>query len=315
MGSEKIGHGITQRRNLNQLQALLGGQPGGQDETQNGSQGVNQGQAIAGGRPEFSPMRAAQTFHAAEKALGKGAATALTDAMLEQNKFAQKQQAVRGAEDREEIRKFQEPYKDISKLQKNRNNLVEAKKILQSPKFGQGFLRKVGIGLAEGKDHGDIAKLFKTPEEQQLFHLLRPFLESREVGGTNPSTREVLISMSSLPSLFNDPQANEFIVDSMINDVDRSLDMGTTINKLRQSNPNISFADLAGQVDSQVGERQAARQQEFAQSSMERSAKNTIKSLPIESGKVWMMLPDGTPGKVDRNNVNQAIGDGAILLQ
>jgi hypothetical protein len=323
----QITEGIAKHRATTKLRELLGpqkaqpeesNQPPGQGTVdQQGSNNPSQQSMIAS--PQQTALNQVDIYNAAARALGPDAAKVLTNNLLEQQKITQKanlqEQSKRGAEDREEIRKFQEPYKDVSQIRKNRNDLVEAKKILESPKFGQGFLRKVGIALAEGKGEGEIAKLLKTPEEQRLFHLLRPSLKTKEVGGSNPSTREVLISLSALPSLYNDPEANQFIIDNMINDADTALDMGTTISKLRQSNPNISFADFSNQVNSQVGERQEARQKEFSQSSMERTAKSAIQNLPISPGKVWMMLPDGTPGQVDRSNVNQAISDGAIILQ
>jgi len=117
-------------------------------------------------------------------------------------------------EEYKRIQKFAEPYQDRRKFRKQINNLNRAEKLIESGKVSldENFIRNFFTSIAEDKGAGALAEIFKTDEQKELFSLLREQLQSKEIGGSNPSTREVLIALSTLPNLFIGKQGNLNII-------------------------------------------------------------------------------------------------------
>jgi hypothetical protein len=219
-------------------------------------------------------------------------------------------------ENREEIRKFSENYDNIPSLQSNVDKLKKAKALIESGKVSldDNWLRNTAVAILEGHE-SPLAEIVKTPEQQQLWYLLRDSLKPKEIGGSNPSTREVLIAMSSQPNPFKGQLANEFIIDNMINQAESNLYQGKQINKLRQKDPNISAAAFKNEIGEKVSDFYSKNSEELEKKFVLRKAKHEIKNIPLKPNHIWMLSPDGTPRQIPKDKVKDAQSAGGTILQ
>lgn len=222
-------------------------------------------------------------------------------------------------ENRNEIRKYAEPYQDLSKFDLNIIKLKEAEKLVDSDKVSvdDQWFRTVVSGIMEGHET-PLAELAKTSEQQKLWYLLRDALKPKEIGGTNPSTKEVLIAMGSLPSGYKTKDANRFIIRQMIKQAELDKYKGQEISKLRREDEKISFPHFQQKVDESVGKYAAQKQQEldkkFEQEAKISTAQDLVKNTPPPKGYSWMLTKNGDTIKVPEKDVKILQSDGSILL-
>ena len=158
-----------------------------------------------------------------------------------------KEQRERFKENRKEILDYSKNFEDTAKLKGNIDRLKEAQKLVE--RIDPNIFRKALLSFAQG---GKYADLLKTEDEQKLFSLLRPFLNTREIGGANPSTPEVLITLESLPGLTKKKGANKYILNQLLKDAERDFNKGRVIQNLRKINPNADPAQFKDLVERKV---------------------------------------------------------------
>lgn len=187
-------------------------------------------------------------------------------------------------ENRKRLDKFIEPYRDVSALQSQKNKLLEAKKIIKNKRLGGKFRNAFASFLAG--DENELSELLKTADAQKLYSLLYESIRPKELGGSNPSTREVLLSLSRLPSGLKDQEANEYIIDRMIEEADRNVARGKTINAALKYDKNIDVDDLADLLSKKVPTK-------------------------VGSGMIMVRLPDGREGELPEEDLEAALAAGA----
>jgi len=180
-------------------------------------------------------------------------------------------------ENRKEIGQYSKPYENVSDLQSNLKKLEQAKKIIESEDFNVSTFRKAITGIAEGKE-SPVAELFKTPAQQKLFSLLRESLRPKDIGGSNPSTREVLIALSALPSYLKGKEANEFIINKMIDIAKQNLDKGRLINGLRRTNDSLNPSDFKDIVESKISQKYQQKSEKGGQKLTQAQVLKILKS-------------------------------------
>lgn len=219
-------------------------------------------------------------------------------------------------EDRGRIREYSKPYENIEPLRKNLSDLEQAKKLILSDNvsFDENVFRGIVSAALEAKGKGEVAELLKTPAQQKLFSLLKNSLKTKEVGGSNPSTREVLIAMSAIPSNLKGKEANLYIVDNMINDAKVNYEKGRIINQL-SNNPNLRYGEFLEKVNSHVAPIQQQLEKEFDLEDMKNSARAVVSGRQPKQGYVFMLNPQtGEPREVLARDVEAAKAAGGILL-
>lgn len=241
---------------------------------------------------------------------GDAAKEELADIRAEQKLIGQESRDI-GKESREEIRKFAEPYADMSRLKTNVNKLKEAKKLIESGKvsFDDNKFRNAFVAQLEGNDN-PMAELFKTDEQQKLWSLMRDSLNPKEIGGSNPSTKEVLIAMASLPNPYKGQQANEYIIESMINQAETAVKKAEKIGDLRIKNPKLSAADFKGMVDEDVAKFAEENEKNMLERISKREASSKVVGKSPPPGTVWMVSPDGNVGSVPKDRIEEAKANG-----
>lgn len=138
--------------------------------------------------------------------------------------------------------KFMEKFPDIEKSESDLRKLYEASKIIED--LPDDLMRKVIQAKLEDKSMDSISEIFKTAGQQKLFYLMRPYLQTKEIGGSNPSTKEVLLALASLPSGLKTKEANKYIIGQMILDKENQNKLIKFYNYATSKNPHISPSDL-----------------------------------------------------------------------
>ncbi len=191
-------------------------------------------------------------------------------------------------ENRKEIAQYSKPFENVSELQSNVKKLQEAKNIIESEDFNVSKFRKGITGILEGEE-SPVAELFKTPAQQKLFALLRDSLKPKDIGGSNPSTREVLIAMSAIPSYLKGKEANKYIIDKMIEAAEQNLDKGMLISGLRKYNDSASPSDFKDAIESKISKKYDQKPVESQESAPTAINPKTGQKLILRDGK-WQLL-------------------------
>lgn len=217
---------------------------------------------------------------------------------------------------REQINKYSEPYQDTSKLKTNLNKLKEADKLIDSGKVSVdgNWFRSAVTSILEGHE-SSFAEMIKTPEQQKLFYLLKDSLKTKDIGGSNPSTKEVIMSLSAMPGQYKGQSANKFIIKNMINQAEADLYKADVISKLRQKTGSISYPKFQTEVDKSVGKFIENKQKEFEKDMVLYEAKDSIKNKPLNAGNVWMVDPEGRARQIPKSEVKQAELAGGTILK
>ncbi len=155
-------------------------------------------------------------------------------------------------EHRAEISKAFSQYSDFGAMDKLEKDLEEAEDLIlnKNVSFDTNMLGSAIAAIAEGKE-STVADMFKTKDQQKLFSVLRSSLKPKTEGGSNPSTREVLLSMSAIPSYMKSKEANAYIVGNLLEDVKLNKIRSKIMNDLRKD-PEITAPEFYESVHEQM---------------------------------------------------------------
>lgn len=223
---------------------------------------------------------------------------------LEQISKEQRQEAQETRKlNRSEINKYTEPYENIASLKQNVGKLKKAENLIENEKvsFDENQFRNLLVAALEDKQ-STVSDILKTDAQQELFYLLRDALKPKEIGGSNPSTREVLIAMASLPSIFKGKKANLAIIGDMLANAEENLHRGQFITDLKKEDKNLTINP--GQFKDQV-EKSASKFKN----------QRAIKGHQLPAGSVWMISPDGQIGSVPKERLKEAQEQGYNPLE
>jgi hypothetical protein len=157
-------------------------------------------------------------------------------------------------ENRKEIAQYAEKAGDVADLQSIQRDLTEAKNLIDNGALDVSFVRKLATAVLEGKE-SSLAELIKTPDQQKLFTLFRRSLKPKDIGGSNPSTREVLIAMQAIPTYLTKPEAAKYMADRMLRIANQDLDKSRLIQNLRKINPGADPSAFKELIERKVSEK------------------------------------------------------------
>jgi hypothetical protein len=215
----------------------------------------------------------------------------------------------------QENKKFGEPYSDLGSLRRNKQKLESVKELLKNENFSldKNIFRN-GITAILSDEFDTFAELLKTPGEKKAWSLLRDALRPKELGGSNPSTKEVLLAKSTLPSGLNDTETNEYILDNLILDADKNIKTAEAINKANASrktiaiNPGEFRTGIDNAVSPYLEEQQKKINDKFYGPKI-KAANQRIKSenIQVEPNEILMITPDGKPVAVLKDRIDEAL--------
>ena len=213
------------------------------------------------------------------------------------------------------IEKHAEPFNDRVKLRRDVNRLNEVESIIknQNASFDQNFWRVAAQGLLADKNMNEMSNLFKNDAQRKLFGLLRPFFSTKEIGGSNPSTKEVLITLSTLPSGTQPKQTNEYITKLLKNEAELLLEQANIINEIRDEDQ--TFAQYQRKIDERIAPFQEQKQQELVRLNEVQAAETQLKRKKPKRGHSFVLGPDGNVRELKDDVVSQAVKSGGIKIK
>jgi len=231
-----------------------------------------------------------------------------------QTEYLGEQRDVRKS-NRDRIQKHAEPYGDMTKLRNNVNRLNEVERIIKTEKasYDQSTWRTVASALLDDTNHPYVADLIKTEPQKKLFSLLRPFFGSKEIGGSNPSTREVLITLSTLPSATKEKITNEYIAKLLKNEAELLVEQGNIINELQDQDQ--TFSEYQQAIDERMIPFQQQKQQELVRLGEVQAAQTQLKSKKPKKGFTFVLGPDGNVRELKNDVVSSALRSGGIKIK
>lgn len=234
----------------------------------------------------------------------------------EQYKLNSQENADIRKEYRQQINEYSKPYQEVSKLETNLNKLKEAEKLIDSGKVSidDQWLRNATVGILEGRE-SPLGEMIKTPEQQKLWFLLKDSLRTKDIGGSNPSTKEVLLSLSSQPGPYKSQAANKYMIRNMVNQAEIELNKANEISKLRERGGPISFAKFQSEIDKASSTFSEAKQKELQKEMTFFEAKESIRGKKASPGTTWMIDPEGIPRQVPTKDIKRAQDAGGTLLK
>lgn len=217
-----------------------------------------------------------------------------------------RERAQTSKENRQEIREYAKNYEDITSLENNVYKLNEAEKLIHSRKVSldDNWIRNAATAILEGHE-SNLADFIKTDEQQQLFYLLREALAPKEIGGSNPSTREVLIAMQSIPSMYKGQKANEYIIDRMKDIANINLKKARLVEEAKHKgfkNP----AEFKSYVENGT--------KKYADAIRQKKGKELVGERKARPGFVWISDPNGIPREIPENQMEAAEAAGGKRL-
>lgn len=192
-------------------------------------------------------------------------------------------------ENRERLDKYSSDYSDVTKLRQNVNDLKEASRIIN--KVDPSVARKLALAILEDNE-SSVATLLKTADEQKLFSLLRDSIKAKQEGGSNPSTRELMISLRGIPDIKNKKEANQAIVSRLLHNAETNLGKAELINGIRSKNPSADPDRVKELVESKI-------EKKFGKGVFQ-----TEETIRIET-------KDGRKGSIPKSNLKKALKEGA----
>ncbi len=218
---------------------------------------------------------------------------------------------------RKDIKEHAEPYKNITDLQNKVNRLDQVQQIIDTEpaSFNENFWRTTARALLEDMGSSTFATLFKNDAQRKVYSLLRTSFNTKEIGGSNPSTREVLMTMETLPSGFKSKISNEYITKLLKNEAEITLEQAKIISEIRDNDQ--TFSEYQNAIQQRIAPFQEKKQQELARLSEIQAAKAQVKNLHIEKGYSAVLAPDGTIKQIPRKEVARVTSPeaGGVLLQ
>ena len=218
-------------------------------------------------------------------------------------------------EERKKISDFIKPFQDISEMKKHVGRFKAVQRLItrDAASYDDDFWRITAQALLEDKGNIAMSEILKTDAQQKMYALLRPYLATKEIGGSNPSTREVLLSLAALPSGFKGKGANEYIGQLFLNEAEVMLKKSEISNEITR-NKNITFNEFQSQLSEQLDPMIESKQNELQKMQDTQLARMQIKGKRPHLGYKFMMSPDGKPVEVNERDIENAIQSGGVLL-
>lgn len=166
-------------------------------------------------------------------------------------KDASNQEAAELKEDRKEIREFSKAYEDIPKLEEQVRDMERLQEIIERGDLDASEWKKILLAV-QNDNHSELRKILQNAGMQEAESIIIRNLKSKDLGGSNPSTREVLLKMAEFPSAINKTEANRLISKRLVENAKRNLYQGKVINALRSYDKNMTAPEFKETVAKKV---------------------------------------------------------------
>ena len=165
----------------------------------------------------------------------------------EYGKEKRKYQEERAKEDRAELAKFADSFAPLEDLRSQAKSLDRLEQVLAKydpNKIQNAFVSALDTGFTDS-----LRKIFTTEDQDIIESLVIPFVRTKDFGGSNPSTKEVLLKMKQYPSIYNSKAANKVLLGLMKSYVMSNLKKAQAAQILRRLNPDADPRIVKDELD------------------------------------------------------------------
>jgi hypothetical protein len=165
-------------------------------------------------------------------------------------KEKRKYQEERAKEDRAELAKYTESFAPINELRNQAKNLSRLEQVLA--KYDPNVIQKTLIAALDTGFTESLRKILTTEDQDIIESIIIPFVRTKDFGGSNPSTKEVLIKMKQYPSIYNSKASNKILLGSLKSYVMANLKKAEAAQAIRAINPDANAALLKQSLDKSI---------------------------------------------------------------
>lgn len=197
------------------------------------------------------------------------------------------------------------------------NKMEEAKKLIKSGNVSldDNFIRNLATGVLEGKGAGELAEIFKTPEQKRLYSLIYDSLRTKDLGGSNPSTKEVLLSLAAKPSPYKGDRENLAILNDLLLETEDKKFRSEAIRDLEKQGGYMSYADFLVKLEDKVAPKVEERRAELDRQDDIYFLNKDLAEEPPKPGHYIMYFPESREAKeIPSNRVAEQQKKGAVLI-
>jgi len=213
---------------------------------------------------------------------------------------------------RSEIREFNKPFSDVPKIKNAISQLNRAKDLVSSGKVSldDNWGRNAIVAALDDRQASSVSELVKTGEQRELYSIIYNFLNSKGLGGSNPSTREVMLSLAAKPSGLKGEAENMRILDGILKEEQINLARGEVANELGQRQGPISFSRYKMEMNDLVDKRMEIVNEDLKQETQLNDAKRATRKKPAQKGFSWMIDPTGSLVQIPNKEIKRAENSG-----
>jgi len=235
---------------------------------------------------------------------------------IESQKLQIKKQNQIGTEDRSEIREYAKPFQDVSKIKSSYNKLQKAKDLIVNKKVSldQNQFRKLYTSALEDTGWDAVAELFKSDDQKKLFALLRDFFNPKEIGGSNPSTKEMLVTLSTIPSSNFGFEANLDLINTLLEDAEGKVHTAETIRDLRKSGREYNFGEFQEIVQKTSDKRLAPSKEKYKKEMFVAQKSKVFRGDKPKPGFVFVLDENGNPGSIPKAKIKDLEKKGGTVV-
>ena len=218
-------------------------------------------------------------------------AQAIDNYLLQNEKLEGKEGVEQRKEWRGEIKEFSKPFQDLTKLDSQVKKLEKARELILSGKtnLDENWVRRAVMSVLEDANAPQKAELLKTEEDRILYSMIYDSLRTKDLGGSNPSTREVLLSLAAKPSPYKGMKANLAVIDDMMRLALENQAKGKAINEIRDRAGPISFPRFQVEVSERANEILGPEEERAQREQMRMEAAMSIRGQKPKKGFAFVM--------------------------
>jgi hypothetical protein len=165
-------------------------------------------------------------------------------------KEKRKYQEERAKEHRAELAKYVDSFAPLEDLRSQAKNLTRLEQVLN--KYDPNKIQKTLIAALDTGYTDSLRKILTTEDQDIIESLVIPFVRTKDFGGSNPSTKEVLLKMKQYPSVYNSKAANKVLLSSMKSYVMTNLKKAEAAQAIRARNPDAAPSEVKELVDEAI---------------------------------------------------------------
>ena len=209
-----------------------------------------------------------------------------------------------------DVRNIDKSYSDIKRLESVKNMVKNSKNV----NLDDNWVKNIFVAIASDSSKDNIANLFRTDEEKIMSGIIYDFLRPKELGGSNPSTKEVLLSKAAKASSLSGKKANISLLNDMLMQAHSNYEKGKIIANKTNNLGITSPGKFRLEVHEKLTPIMEKIRNEFKFEENIEVAKQAVKGRNPGMGKKFMVDKKGNTYKVPERDIKKRQAEKWVLL-